>query len=116
MNNQPQQSIGIVEHNERQHRETTLAERILWERLRDNRIGFRFRRYRLTGAPVPDIVCPEGKLVIEVLGPHHQSGSPEEIRRRELLLSRGYHLLQFTDREVLMQRTKVFSRILDVLM
>ena len=105
----------MIELKDHERRETTLAERILWERLRDNRIGFRFRRYRLTGAPVPDIVCPEGKLVIEVLGPHHQSGSPEEIRRRELLLSRGYHLLQVTDREVLMRRTEVFNRILDAL-
>jgi len=76
------------------------AERLLWTHLRDGRLGEqRFRhQHLLEDRYLVDFVCPEARLVVE-------------LQRRTFLESRGYRVLRFGDRDVLIETRAVLSAI-----
>src|SRR3989338_1817930 len=49
----------------------TKHEEILWEYIRNRKLGFKFKRQYSIGGYVLDFYCPEIKLVIELDGSHH---------------------------------------------
>lgn len=49
----------------------TKHEQILWEHIRNRKLGFKFRRQYSIGGYVLDFYCPEIKLVIELDGRQH---------------------------------------------
>jgi len=49
----------------------TKAEEILWERLRNNKLGFKFRRQQPIENFIPDFYCHKKKLTIELDGAVH---------------------------------------------
>ena len=46
----------------------TPAERKLWSKIRDDPLGVTFRRQHAIGKYIPDFVCIEKKLIIELDG------------------------------------------------
>lgn len=57
-------------------REMTPAERLLWARLRANRLqGFHFRRQQIIEPYIVDFYCHQAGLIIEVDGDVHATGS-----------------------------------------
>ena len=51
---------------------STLAEKILWERLRRSELGFKFfRQYSIDGYVI-DFYCPEKHLAVEIEGSIHK--------------------------------------------
>jgi very-short-patch-repair endonuclease len=52
-------------------RHPTRAETILWSYLRNNQLGFRFKRQELVLGWIADFYCPKAKIVIEIDGPGH---------------------------------------------
>ena len=52
------------------------SERLLWSRIRNKQIGYRFRRQYGIGNYIVDFYCPELRLIIEVDGIGHIT--PEE--------------------------------------
>lgn len=52
-------------------RESLPPERILWKYIRDNRLGYKFRRQHGIGNFVVDFFCPSLKLIVEVDGQIH---------------------------------------------
>ncbi len=46
----------------------TPAERKLWSRIRNDQLGVTFRRQHAVGNFIPDFVCIEKKLIIELDG------------------------------------------------
>jgi very-short-patch-repair endonuclease len=61
-------------------KDDTRAEQILWEALRNRRLGgFKFVRQLPIGPYVVDFACRERKLIVEVDGATH--GSNEEVQR-----------------------------------
>jgi very-short-patch-repair endonuclease len=79
----------------------TLAERILWERLRARRLaGIKFRRQHPIIAYIVDFYCAAARLVIEIDGGiHHQQAEADANRSRELE-DQGYQVLRFTNVKV----------------
>ena len=49
----------------------TSAEGIVWSRIRNHRIGYKFRRQFSIGSYVADFYCSELKLVVEIDGGQH---------------------------------------------
>jgi lysyl-tRNA synthetase class 2 len=55
----------------RMRRAPTDAEHRLWERLRNQQAGFKFRRQHRVGGYIVDFICVERGLVVEVDGGQH---------------------------------------------
>jgi len=82
----------------------TEAEEKLWEELRHDVLGVRFRRQYVLEGAIFDFYCPELKFVIEVDGEIHDN--PECLRadqERDERFAEGYHIktIRFTNDEVL---------------
>ncbi len=81
-------------------RASTEAERILWSRLRDRRLGgFRFVRQYPIGPYFADFVCRDRRLVIELDGGQH-SGSGRDVVRDRFINRAGYDVLRYWNNDV----------------
>jgi very-short-patch-repair endonuclease len=81
----------------------TLAEIILWSRLRSKKIdGYKFRRQQPIFEYVVDFYCHDLKLVIEVDGEIHSlSEKADSDKKREKILKiNGYRILRLTNSEI----------------
>jgi very-short-patch-repair endonuclease len=80
--------------------DSTRAEEILWQHLRDRRIeGCKFRRQAPLKGFIVDFVCFDPKLVIEVDGGQHAENE-KDIRRDAILKQDGFRVLRFWNDEV----------------
>lgn len=77
----------------------TLEERMLWERLERNQLGVAFRRQEPMRPYIPDFVCFEKKLIIELDGSQH-AGSEQDVARDEYFEQRGFKTLRFWNWEI----------------
>ena len=95
----------------------TDAERMLWRYLSTNKLGIHFRRQHIIGCYIADFVCLRKKLIIEVDGGYHsepRQAEDDEIRSRRLE-NMGFHVLRFSNEEILNNLEDVEDRILDFL-
>jgi len=85
----------------RLRRQSTDAERKLWNRLRSRAInGFKFVRQEPIGPYVVDFICRERGLVIEVDGGQHATDKRDIVRDR-WLADRPLRVLRFWNNDVL---------------
>ena len=64
----------------------------IWSRIRNRRLGVRFKRQEPVGPFVVDFVCPAVRLVVEVDGPQHSK--QVDAARDRYLMDRGYRVLR----------------------
>ena len=98
----------------KQHKQMpTEAERCLWEMLRSKNLGKKFRRQHIIGEFIVDFVCLEDQLVIEVDGAYHKNRQQniEDKLRENILREYGYHLLRFSNEEVINDPDMVIEKI-----
>lgn len=93
----------------------TRAEAILWKNLRMRRFPYKIRRQVPIGIYVTDFLCMEARLVIEIDGPIHAFQQQYDLAREEILRSKGFRILRFTNDEVYRDRSKVLSSIEQVI-
>ena len=81
----------------------TPAESVLWESLRGKRLGVRFRRQHPVYDYIPDFVCLEKRLIVEVDGGYHFIGDQQvsDEGRTQYLNQFGFEVIRFTNEEVL---------------
>jgi very-short-patch-repair endonuclease len=80
---------------------STEAERKLWYRLRDRRLGgTKFVRQAPVGPYYADFVCRACKLIVEVDGSQH-ADSAHDGKRDAILIALGYRVLRFWNADVL---------------
>ena len=77
----------------------TIAEKLLWSRLRNNQLGYHFRRQHPLSKYVVDFYCEALKLVIEVDGSIHADPIVviEDKSKEESLVSYGLVVIRFTN-------------------
>jgi len=92
----------------------TKAEYVLWQELRKEKIGYRFRRQVSIDAFIVDFYCHELKLIIEVDGPIHNEQKDYDEIREEYLKNLGYSILRFTNEEVLFYRENTIQKIKEI--
>lgn len=95
----------------------TDAERLLWNLLRGNGIGEKFRRQHIIGDYIADFVNLHWKLVVEVDGKYHFKGDQpisDEIRTADLNRM-GYTVVRFTNEEISGNIRRVGYQIKDVI-
>ena len=104
----------VLQQRALQHRNyPTQAEAVLWEYLKGNRLEAKFRRQHLIGQYIPDFVCLSKQLIIEVDGGYHFIGDQiiSDEQRTAYLESFGYHVIRFTNEEVLTDTQNVLQKI-----
>jgi len=93
---------------------STDAERLIWAALRAHRLhGASFRRQTPIGPYVVDFVCHAADLIIEIDGGQHfeSEQAKRDARREAFLISKGYRILRFNNREVMTNRQGVLETI-----
>ena len=95
----------------RQHQ--TQAESALWEILRGNNLGEKFRRQHIIGDFIVDFVALNSKLIIEVDGGYHNDSEQQkaDALRTEFLNSVGFKVLRFTNEQVLQDTENTVNEI-----
>lgn len=104
----------VLQERALQHRNyPTQAEAVLWEYLKGNRLGAKFRRQHLIGQYIPDFVYLSKQLIVEVDGGYHFIGDQpsSDEQRTAYLESFGYHVIRFTNEEVLTDTQNVLQKI-----
>lgn len=104
----------VLQERALQHRNyPTQAEAVLWEYLKGNRLGAKFRRQHLIGQYIPDFVCLSKQLIVEVDGGYHFIGDQiiSDEQRTAYLESFGYYVIRFTNEEVLADTQNVLQKI-----
>ena len=105
---------GLLRDFARQNRrEMTESETVLWNALRNEFRGIKFRRQHPIGDYIADFLCLKAKLVIEVDGGYHDKPQQqlEDQWRTEFLQQKGYRVIRFTNEEVNTDVKGVISRI-----
>ncbi len=94
-------------------RNETIAESVLWDKLRNKKEGYKFRRQHIIGQFIADFVALKKGLVIEVDGNYHQlpENKISDSERTKLLNNSGFEVLRFTNDEVLYQLNDVLQKI-----
>ena len=95
----------------------TDAEIALWNLLKGNGIGDKFRRQHIVGEYIADFINLKYKLIVEVDGKYHFKGDqPVADEQRTADLNRmGYTVVRFTNDEVIGDIRKVGYQIRDII-
>ena len=80
--------------------DATLAENLLWQAIRDRRLGgFKFRRQVPLRGYILDFVCFEARIVVEVDGGQHAESVADE-KRDAAFRAEGFRIVRFWNDEV----------------
>ena len=81
----------------------TEAESVFWNRVKGGALGHKFLRQHIVGDFIVDFLCRDAQLVVEIDGGYHAERTQEwdDTLRQQWLESVGYHVIRFTNDEVL---------------
>jgi very-short-patch-repair endonuclease len=89
----------------------TREEETLWQRIRNSKLGFKFRRQHSIGNFIADFYCPAKKLIIEVDGGQHLNKREYDKERNNYLESLGFKVIRFWNEEVNKDIDEVVEKI-----
>ena len=83
--------------------------------IKNNRLGFKFRRQHPVHLFIVDFYCHQFKLVIEVDGEYHQTTKQQVIdhERENLLKFQDFEIMRFNNDEVIYATSTVIKKILN---
>ncbi|MEZ0326711.1 MAG: endonuclease domain-containing protein [Fimbriimonas sp.] len=70
-------------------KEMSLSEKVLWNDIRDEKLGFKFRRQHSVGEYFLDFYCAKAKLIVEVDGEQHQMTQDHDFDRDQYFAQMG---------------------------
>ena len=86
---------------QRLRREMTPPEKLLWQALRRDQLGYRFRRQHPVGPYVLDFFCARAGLCVEVDGEQHDFTVARDARRDHWLAVQGIRTVRIPARDVM---------------
>jgi leucyl-tRNA synthetase len=92
----------------------TEAEDILWQHLRNRKLeGYKFRRQHPVAGYIPDFVCIEKKLIVEVDGGYHEEADQKKFdtSRSKWLEEHDYKIIRVTNNDVTENTLSVLQKI-----
>ncbi|HTE12900.1 MAG TPA: DUF559 domain-containing protein, partial [Chitinophagaceae bacterium] len=91
----------------------TEAEAVLWQELRNNNIGEKFRRQHPVDAYIVDFICLQKALIIEIDGAYHEDAEQKayDEERTKVLNDIGFTVIRFTNDEVIKNTKIVIKQI-----
>jgi len=96
-------------------RSPTLAEKKLWQRLRRDQLGVRFRSQVAIGTFIVDFFCPTRRLIVEVDGSVHDARSEADAERDRMLTALNLRVVRVRNDDVLQDLDVVLRTIADAL-
>ena len=78
----------------------TPEEQILWYELKNNSLGYKFRRQHSLGNFIADFFCPAKKLIIEIDGSQHLDNKEYDEERTRYFESLGIKVIRFWNNEI----------------
>lgn len=107
------QRIQTSERARQLRKMMTPQEMILWQKLRYNQLGVRFRRQQPIDRYIADFCCFEKRLIIEVDGAVHKD--PNQItydqERDQYLKNNGFKILHFWNNDIEQSCPSVLEKI-----
>ncbi len=82
-------SEGNIKRVRKLRAEMSISEQVLWKRIRDKKLAYKFRRQHPIGKYVLDFYCPTLKLCVEIDGEQHQFRVEADNARDSFLMSKG---------------------------
>jgi leucyl-tRNA synthetase len=91
----------------------TEAEDILWQQLRNNQLGEKFRRQHPVDAYIVDFICLQKRLIVEADGGYHENEEQKtyDAERTKVLDEIGFTIIRFTNEEVIKNTKAVIKKI-----
>ncbi len=107
----------LKEYQQQGKKQPTDAEQILWQQLRTKKLGSKFRRQHIIDIFIVDFICLSKNLIIEVDGGYHNHPEQKDAddMRTAMLNEFGYHVIRFTNEEVIGSIETVIKKIENVL-
>ncbi|HEY5464602.1 MAG TPA: DUF559 domain-containing protein [Hanamia sp.] len=95
----------------------TKAEDKLWQRIRNNKLGVKFRRQHPIESYIVDFISLQDNLIVEVDGGYHQNEEQRayDEERTKRLNEIGFHVIRFSNEEVLENAFEVLKKIKEAL-
>ncbi|MFZ4101710.1 MAG: DUF559 domain-containing protein, partial [Sphingobacterium thalpophilum] len=91
----------LKEHSRRNRKDSTEAEDILWQHLRNGATGHKIRRQHAIGTYIADFICLKKGLIIEVDGDYHFGIKDQDELRTEALNNLGFQVIRFSNEQVI---------------
>jgi very-short-patch-repair endonuclease len=91
----------LIELQKQLKENSTEAEKILWEKLRGKKIGYKFRRQHIIDCFIVDFVCLKQMLIIEVDGKIHSFQMVYDMERDEILTNLGFKIIRYSNEMIL---------------
>jgi very-short-patch-repair endonuclease len=103
----------LKERRRELRKRSTKTEEILWSKIRNNQLGYKFKRQHSIGGYILDFYCSEHKLIIELDGATHNTKEAKEYDKiRDKYFSElGYKTFRFQNEEVNNEIEKVLKII-----
>ncbi len=99
-------------HARAMRRQPTPSENTLWLELRAHKLaGFKFRRQHPIDKYIVDFCSPHCRLIIEIDGDAHAGNEESDAIRTNRLVELGYHVIRFTNDDVMRRLGLVLSQI-----
>ncbi|MEQ1550413.1 DUF559 domain-containing protein [Sphingorhabdus sp.] len=106
-------SQKLIGRAKQMRREATPPERKLWAYLKADQLGgAKFRRQVVIGPYIADFACRAPvMLVVEIDGDTHGAQGAYDAERTRFLERKGYHVLRFSNRDVMQDIESVLATI-----
>lgn len=104
---------GLKNRRRKLRKDSTDTEKILWYRIRNNKLGYKFfRQYSIEGY-VLDFYCPEKRLAIEIDGGYHdkQDVKTYDEYRQKWIEAYNICIIRFKNEEILNNKKLVVEKI-----
>ena len=93
----------------------TPEERMLWQKIRANKLDVHFRRQHVIEGYIADFYCHSARLAVELDGVQHEKRQMVDGMRDEGLARLGVKTLRFTNQEVRDDLNAIVMRIKEAL-
>lgn len=93
-----------------------IAEQLLWNEIRNKKIGHKFRRQHSIGKFIVDFYSPEAQLIIEIDGDSHfynPNSQESDASRQKSIESLGLKVIRFTNHEIYNNLEEVIKVIIN---
>lgn len=101
----------LKKYSKENRRYFTECEGILWQDVRNSKLGYKIRRQHAIGTFIADFVCLDRRTVIEIDGDYHLNNVEYDDARTAFLNEAGFQVIRFTNDEIKGDLKKVLEKI-----